>query len=198
MTNTKEILMRTSTIFAALAAVGLIATGCTSLDFKTEVANHRAAKVAPTAVAIAVVHPTEGNTAKGTVRFLQTSTGVTIIADISGLKPNAFHGFHIHQFGDCSAANGKSAGGHYNPEGHDHGGPSADKRHAGDLGNLKADGNGNAKLEMTVHNITVAGHKNPVVGRGIIVHEGQDDLRSQPTGAAGPRIGCGTIGLSHP
>lgn len=146
--------------------------------------------------AICVIRPTEGNTAKGIVRFSQEGKVVKVVADIEGLNAGAKHGFHIHQFGDMSSADGKSAGGHYNPQGHDHAGPGADKSHAGDLGNLTADAEGKAHLELTLTRVSVAGLMNPIVGRGMIVHAGTDDLKSQPTGAAGARIGYGVIGIA--
>jgi superoxide dismutase, Cu-Zn family len=145
---------------------------------------------------ICVIRPTDGNTASGIVRFTQVGDSVKIEAEISGLTPGAKHGFHIHQYGDVSLGNGKSAGGHYNPGGHDHAGPDKKVRHAGDLGNVTADAKGNAKLSLTLDNLSVAGMTNPVVGRGMIVHAGTDDLKSQPTGAAGARIGYGVIGIA--
>ncbi len=144
---------------------------------------------------IAEINPTAGNNAAGTVHFYRAGNKVKVVANISGLTPNGKHGFHIHQYGDCSSGDGKSAGGHYNPAGHNHAGPDDKIRHAGDLGNLMADENGNASYEKMVGNITIAGKKNPVLGRGIIIHAGADDLKSQPTGAAGARIGCGIIGI---
>ena len=148
--------------------------------------------------AVCVITPTEGNTAHGVIRFTQTDEGVRVVGDVHGLTPGSKHGFHIHQYGDATASNGTSAGGHYNPDGHDHAGPAADTRHAGDLGNLEADANGHAHYEATLTNITIAGHHNPIVGRGMIVHAGEDDLASQPTGAAGARIGIGVIGIAQP
>ena len=68
-----------------------------------------------------------------------------------------------------------SAGGHYNPESHPHGLPESDTRHAGDLGNLQADNDGKVHYEITVSNISVAGTKNPIIGRGVIVHAKPDD-----------------------
>ncbi len=145
---------------------------------------------------VAVVRPTQGNDCRGVVRFTQEGAdAVKIVADIEGLKPNSKHGFHIHQFGDCSAPNGKSAGGHYNPEGHAHGRSSDSKHHAGDLGNLQADDRGKASYEQMILGITIAGGKNPILGRGVIVHAKSDDF-GQPTGNAGSRIGCGVIGAA--
>ena len=146
---------------------------------------------------VAVLQPTAGNKCKGTIRFTQEGEKIKITAEIEGLTPNQKHAMHIHEFGDASAADGMSAGGHYNPEKHDHGLPSiGHKRHAGDLGNLQADANGKAKYELTVDNITLAGLKNPIIGRGVIVHAKPDD-GGQPVGNAGPRIACGVIGIAQ-
>lgn len=147
-------------------------------------------------LATAVIHPTEGNDVSGTVTFEETSEGVHVMANISGLEQGR-HGFHIHQYGDCSASDGTSAGGHYNPTGNDHGAPTQDNRHMGDMGNIVADAEGNATIDYTDPMITLDG-PNTIMGRGVIVHGGEDDLESQPSGAAGPRIGCGVIGVANP
>jgi Cu-Zn family superoxide dismutase len=146
--------------------------------------------------AVAVLHPTAGNQAKGTVRFTQSGDDVKVVADVEGLMPGQKHAIHIHQFGDCSSADGMSAGGHYNPEGHSHGLPDVEMRHAGDLGNLQADAQGKAHHELTVKNISIAGMKNPIIGRGVIVHAKVDD-GGQPVGNAGARIACGVIGVAN-
>lgn len=148
------------------------------------------------AAGVAVIHPTEGHHVHGIVRFIPVSGGLRITADLQGLVPDSSHGFHIHQYGDCTAADGSSAGGHYNPENQPHAGPDAIHHHAGDLGNVRADAEGEAHLDMTVKDLTVDRASNPVIGRAVIVHEKADDLKSQPTGAAGARIGCGVIGLT--
>jgi len=147
--------------------------------------------------AVAVIHETAGNKCHGTVRFTQDGENVKVVAMIEGLNPGQKHAFHIHQFGDCSSADGMSAGGHYNPEGHPHALPDKEMRHAGDLGNLEADADGKAHLEVTVSNISIAGVKNPIIGRGVIVHAKVDD-GGQPVGNAGARIGCGVIGIANP
>ena len=146
---------------------------------------------------VAVMQPTAGNKAGGTVVFTRTKDGVKVEANITGLSPNSEHAIHVHQFGDVRLDNGKGAGGHYNPEGHDHGLPAKDKRHAGDLGNLKADANGAASYTIVAKNISVAGLHNPVVGRGVIIHAKVDD-GGQPTGNAGARISQGVIGVAKP
>ncbi len=148
--------------------------------------------------AVAVLHPTANNKATGTVYFQEMQGKLHITAMITGLTPSTHHGFHIHEFGDCTAADGTSAGGHYNPEGHAHAGPMDATRHAGDLGNVMSDAQGNARLDLTVDNITIVGMTNPIIGRGLILHADADDLKSQPTGNAGGRIACGVIGVANP
>lgn len=145
--------------------------------------------------AVAVIHPTQGNHCSGVVTFTQMGDQVKVVAHLEGLNPGQKHAFHVHEFGDCSAPDGTSCGGHYNPEGHSHGLPTQGSRHAGDLGNVTADANGKANYEVTVSNITVAGLKNPIIGRGVIVHAKPDD-GGQPTGNAGARIGSGVIGIA--
>lgn len=144
--------------------------------------------------AIAVLHPTKGNAVMGTVRFEVVEKGIRVVADISGLIPGK-HGFHIHEYGDCSSDDGSSAGGHFNPAGMPHSMPSSDKRHVGDLGNIEADSNGNAHLDYVDTMISFGG-PNSVIGRGVIVHEKEDDLKTQPTGNAGARLACGVIGIA--
>ena len=147
--------------------------------------------------AVAVLHSTAGNKTHGKVTFTQEGEKVKVVADLEGLNPGQKHAFHVHQFGDCSAPDGMSAGGHYNPEGHEHGLPDKEKRHAGDLGNIQADNDGKAHYEISVDNISVAGVKNPIIGRAVIVHAKVDD-GGQPVGNAGARIACGVIGVANP
>jgi Cu-Zn family superoxide dismutase len=145
--------------------------------------------------AVAVLHPTAGQHCHGVVRFTQDGESVKVVAELEGLNPGQKHAFHIHQFGDCSSPDGMSAGGHYNPEGHQHGLPDSENRHAGDLGNVLADDQGKAHYEIIVTNISVMGAKNPIIGRGVIVHAKVDD-GSQPVGNAGGRIACGVVGVA--
>lgn len=144
--------------------------------------------------AICVLHPTEGNKVSGTVTFTRDGNTVKVEADIEGLTPG-LHGFHIHENGDCSAADGTSAGGHFNPDGSDHGGPDDQERHVGDLGNIEAGEDGRGRLELTDSLITFTG-ANSIIGRAVVVHANEDDLTSQPTGDAGGRVACGVIGVA--
>jgi Cu-Zn family superoxide dismutase len=146
--------------------------------------------------AVAVLNPTAGSKCRGEVRFTQEGDSVKVVATIEGLTPGQKHAMHIHQFGDTTGADGMTTGGHYNPEGHQHGLPTAEQRHAGDLGNVEADKDGKARYEITVKNISVAGTKNPIIGRGVIVHAKIDD-GGQPVGNAGGRIASGVIGVAN-
>ena len=145
--------------------------------------------------AVCVLHPTEGNEVTGTVTFTQSGAGVLIVADVEGLTPGK-HGFHVHQYGDCSSLDATSAGGHFNPDDQQHGAPDGEMRHVGDLGNLEADQNGRATYERVDSSISLSG-EHSIIGRAIIVHAGEDDLTSQPTGDAGARVACGVIGIGQ-
>jgi Cu-Zn family superoxide dismutase len=131
---------------------------------------------------------------KGTVEFKETDDGVEVTANIEGLKKGD-HGFHIHEKGDCSAPDAKSAGGHFNPSNHKHGAPDAAEHHEGDLGNLTAGKDGKATKTFTMKGITLKDGDNSVVGKGFIIHEKADDMKTQPTGNAGDRVACGVITL---
>jgi Cu-Zn family superoxide dismutase len=145
--------------------------------------------------AIAVLSPASGSACRGVVRFTAAKGGVQVVADIEGLTAGQQHAFHIHEFGDCSAPDATSAGSHYNPEGHPHGLPSTATRHAGDMGNLKADAAGKVHFEMLLEGVSLTGPAAPIVGRALIVHAKPDD-GGQPVGNAGGRIACGVIGVT--
>ena len=142
--------------------------------------------------ATAVVRPASGSQVHGNVSFTQVGARVRVDAEIAALSPG-LHGFHIHEKGDCSAADAMSTGGHFNPQTRKHGPPDSTERHGGDLGNLRADEYGKATLTLMVDGIAVGKGPGGVVGRGIIVHANADDLKTDPTGNAGGRIGCGVI-----
>jgi superoxide dismutase, Cu-Zn family len=144
--------------------------------------------------AIAVLYPTEGNQANGTVTFIKTTDGIKVDAKIEGLTPGK-HGFHIHEFGDCSSPDGASAGGHFNPGHMEHGAPTDMNKHEGDIGNITADSSGIASLEWTDKSLSFDG-VNSIIGHSVIIHAKEDDLKTQPTGNAGARVACGVIGIA--
>jgi superoxide dismutase, Cu-Zn family len=170
--------MKTTLIF--IATVGVLA-GCAGGAMPERPA------------ARAQLQPTQGNTAAGVVTFTPRGDKVRIEANLSGLKPNSEHGFHLHEKGDCSAPDAESAGGHFNPAGNRHAHYDSKVRHAGDMPNLKADSQGNAKYFWETDVLIMSGASQGVLGRSVVVHRDPDDYVSQPTGASGPRIACGVI-----
>jgi len=144
----------------------------------------------PGPMAQALLHPTSGSSAVGMVHFQQNADGsVEVHVDMKNVPPGV-HGFHIHDKGDCGD-NGNAAGGHYNPMSMPHGAPDAVSHHAGDFGNVTADASGTVNATFTTTSITVAPGATSVVGHAVILHANPDDLKTQPSGNAGPRIACG-------
>jgi len=135
------------------------------------------------------------STAIGEVSFSEENGVVAMSATLSGLTPGE-HAIHIHQKADCSSADGKSTGGHWNPTNTPHGKWGATEGyHKGDIGNFIADAEGNGSISMSTDEwcIGCGDETKDILGKGIIVHAGTDDFTSQPTGAAGGRVSCGGI-----
>jgi len=162
-------------------------------SIKSDDMGNEGAQAVDISEAVAYVSPTKDSKVVGTVTFTQENDGVRVQANLSGLEEGE-HGFHIHKYGDCRADDGSSAGGHFNPAHNDHAGPDADMRHMGDMGNIQAGADGNATIDYVDNTVSI----NDIIGRAIVVHEGEDDLESQPSGAAGARMACGAIGIANP
>ena len=186
-------------IFLVVPLLGLVvAVGCKKKEEVVE--PEPTAELAPTTVsATATLTGAPGDADfSGSVTFTDDGMGgVKIEAHFSGVDTPGLHGLHIHETGDCShdPAGGKhfsSAGGHFNPAGAEHACPPTDPRHAGDLGNVTIGSDGSAHLEMTSNLIALSG-ANSVVGRAVILHAGEDDCKTQPTGNAGDRLACGVV-----
>jgi len=150
---------------------------------------------APASTATVELKPTQGNDVKGTLTFKSVDGALRVSGQLSGLKPNSQHGFHIHEKGDCSAPDGSSAGGHFNPAQSEHGNVTADPHHGGDMPNLTADAQGNATVDGPVSsNVNIgSGDAFDITGHAVIVHADPDDYKTQPTGNAGGRLACGVI-----
>lgn len=172
----------------SLLLIAVMLTGCMQNEEVEEIVTNTPSYTE----AVSIVYPVGDSGVNGTVYFMGSENGVMVEANITGLEPGN-HGFHIHQFGDCTAEDGTSAGGHFNPNENMHAGPDAEDRHMGDMGNITANEDGVATIEYTDDTIRI----DQIIGRGIIVHAGEDDLTSQPSGAAGPRLGCGVIGIQN-
>lgn len=130
----------------------------------------------------------------GAVTFTKVGDDVQVVADIQNLTPGK-HGFHIHEKGDCSAPDASSAGAHFNPTMKHHGGPATADHHSGDLGNIEADASGKAHLDWK-GKLSLAG-TDSIIGKSIVVHEKEDDLKTDPSGNSGARVGCGVINASN-
>ena len=133
-----------------------------------------------------------GNNVAGNVVFVQEGRKLFVIAEVTGLKPGP-HGFHVHEKGDCSAADFASAGGHFNPDSQPHGNPATGAHHAGDMPLLVADASGKATARAELRSMSIGGGASDVVGKAVVVHADADDFRSQLAGNSGARIACGVI-----
>ncbi len=141
------------------------------------------------------LNPKSGSTAKGNVVFENNGESVSMLLTVSGLEPGE-HAIHLHEKSDCSAEDGTSTGGHWNPTGQPHGKwGAAEGYHKGDIGNFTASDNGKATYTFSTDEwcIGCGDETKDILGKGIIIHEGTDDFTTQPTGAAGGRISCGGV-----
>ena len=172
--------MNLRTLLSSAAAFAAFSLSCLT-------ALPSAAVASDAATARADLSPTSGSDASGvvTVKALPGG-GVHLDAKVSGLTPGV-HGFHVHEVGDCSAADASSAKGHFNPTGKPHG------SHAGDLPDLVADASGTAKLSSDVPGLTLDDGAMSILNRAFVVHADPDDHVSQPAGNSGKRVACGVI-----
>jgi Cu-Zn family superoxide dismutase len=164
---------------AALAALAL-ATACTSMQQSAPTAKVR-------------LESRSSSSVTGTLALRQEAGGVRITGEVLGLAPASAHGFHVHEKGDCSAADASSAGPHFNPMGSPHGMMGATPHHAGDMPNIVADKRGAAQVDVLLAGATLTPGPASLAGRAIVVHRDPDDYATQPAGNAGPRLACGVI-----
>ena len=147
------------------------------------------------ASARAALNPVGESGVSGTLAFTVDNGGVRVTGSFTGLKPGATHAFHIHEFGNCTAADASSAGGHFNPAAAAHGNrEGGGEHHAGDIPNQVAGADGVAAVDQRLEGLQIGGGGElDIIGRGVIVHADADDYTTQPTGNAGGRIACGVI-----
>lgn len=171
----------------AATALGLALTGCAmgTHDGHSELIARAQLN------ATKVEQPQATQPVVGVIEFAQRKDGSTqVTAEVKNLKPNAVHGFHVHEKGDCSAPDGMSAGGHFNPTQRQHGAPG--QGHVGDLPALQADAKGTARVQYVSPDIRLAG-AHSIIGKAVIVHRDPDDIHAQPAGNSGPRLACGVV-----
>jgi len=142
-------------------------------------------------VAIAQLAATEGHNVTGSATFTSINRGIRVEATVSGLEPG-MHGIHIHENGDCSAPDASSAGGHFSPDDSPHGAPDDQERHVGDLGNLEVGQDSTGRYSRADSVLAFDGPKS-IIGKALVIHAGEDDLRTQPSGDSGIRVACGVI-----
>lgn len=143
--------------------------------------------------ATANLAPASASLVSGTLTLTTMGDGVHVGGELGGLRPGA-HGFHIHEHGDCSAADASSAGGHFNPTNMPHGRSGPGRHHLGDSDNILADADGVAIVDAHLHDVSLGtGAANDIAGRAVVVHADPDDYSSQPSGNAGARIACGVV-----
>jgi superoxide dismutase, Cu-Zn family len=167
----------------AVALAWLLMAGCASLNVPPDPAR-------------AELRTIRGDVV-GTATFTQVGNAVRVVLEVQGLPPGA-HGVHVHAVGACAGPAFTSAGGHFNPDGREHGvlnhprGP-----HAGDLPNITVGADGKGRLESTTELMSLGAGVSSVFdgdGSAIVVHAAPDDFRTDPTGNSGARIACGVIG----
>jgi Cu-Zn family superoxide dismutase len=146
--------------------------------------------------AMANMAPASASLVSGRLLIDAIDGGVRIHGELGGLGRNGVHAIHVHERGDCSAADASTAGAHFNPDGVAHGRAGTPPHHLGDMDNLHANAQGVAKVDLHLHDVTLgSGAANDILGRAIIVHANPDDYTSQPTGNAGARVACGVIDI---
>lgn len=147
------------------------------------------------ATAIAHIKGLNSNPINGVAKFVEQNGLVTLVVKLRDANYESL-AIHIHEYGNCDSVDGKGAGGHWNPTNEDHGKWGVPPFHSGDIGNINIDENNTANFKLKDlfkrWSISNPGKSN-IIGRAIIVHSGVDDYISQPSGAAGSRIGCGVI-----
>lgn len=178
--------------FLLLIGIPIALTSCERMQNQVGIPSTPSAKQA-----IATIGPTSDSSVTGMAVFTKDGYQITLTIEIQNASPG-IHAVHIHENGDCSAPDGTSAGGHWNPTGVAHGKWGEGEFHLGDIGNITVGEDGTGSIELTTDLWEIGtGSDVDVVGKGIIVHAGADDFTSQPSGAAGARIGCGVIVLAE-
>ena len=179
-------------LFILLIGIAIVFTGCEKIRQPVDVV-----QTTPAKQATAMINSSNDSGVTGTAIFTQNGDQVTLVIEIQNTSPGP-HAVHIHELGDCSAPDGTSAGGHWNPTGVAHGKWGEGEFHLGDIGNISVADDGKGRITLTTDLWEIGtGSDVDVVGQSIIVHAGADDFTSQPSGAAGARIGCGVIKVTE-
>ncbi len=183
---------------AGATVLALALAACTSTPQQAERGSPGANAPLATTSSVERAHanlaPASGSLVSGRLMLSPMAGGLHLKGEIGGLKPGGTHAIHIHEKGDCSAADASSAGGHFNPGDAMHGRVSSAAHHAGDMDNIVADAKGVAQVDVHAEGpVLGGGAPNDAIGRAVVVHAAPDDYASQPAGNAGARVACGVI-----
>lgn len=194
-------------LFAALAvAVAVVVSGSTVAAGAPAAADKKpmtrpSGETIKAPFATAKLESAEDPKLSGTVIFTQLPDAVRVQVDVTGADKPGLHGLHLHENGKCehdpAGKHYSSAGGHFNPTGAAHACPESTAHHAGDLGNIEIHADGTGHLERVTSMLSVGGANSPV-GKAVILHAGEDDCKTQPTGNSGGRLACGVVEVRTP
>lgn len=180
--------------FGVACVAAMAVAGCASTTTDSASAPAAASSTSTVASAAANLSAASGSLVSGQLKLMPMGDGVHVTGTVGGLAPNSTHAFHIHEKGDCTAADASSAGGHFNPTAQPHGRVTGNAHHAGDADNVVANAEGVATINAHFSGVVLGGAgSNNAIGKGVIVHADPDDYTSQPSGNAGARIACGVI-----
>lgn len=175
--------MKFKLFFVAVSflAVSVLLSGCSMKGKHSEVNK-----------SIVKLEAKSGSKVSGTLYLEDHFGGLIISGKVSGLKKGK-HGFHVHETGNCSAADASSAGGHFHKEGQVHGDKGVETSHLGDLGNIEVGKDGSSDLNLYIKGLSLGKGETSIVNKALVIHADADDFKSQPAGNSGARIACGVI-----
>ncbi len=190
----RHVSILTAALVVALAGCATTAPTSSPAGMPATAASKPMTRTSPAQQAVVNLASASGSLVSGRLTAVPMGNGVHLTGTIGGLSAGSHHGFHIHEKGDCSAADASSAGGHFNPTGQPHGRAMQGPHHAGDSDNIVANASGVATVDTHLSGVTLGGSAaNDIAGRAIVVHAAADDYSSQPSGNAGARVACGVI-----
>lgn len=179
-------------------ATSVLATACGTTPATKSTRSPPVPTTSTARQAIANLAPASASLVSGKITAVPMAGGVHLTGTVGGLPPNSSHGFHVHEKGDCSAADASSAGPHFNPFAAAHGKAESGAHHAGDMDNVVANAEGVVNVNVHLSGVTLGGGAvNDIGGRALVVHAAADDYSSQPAGNAGARVACGVIRITQ-
>jgi len=170
----------------------LLVAGCASTPKETAPAASTAQSTAKQGTANLAA--ASGSLVSGRIALHPMADGVHLSGTIGGFQPNSVHAIHVHEKGDCSAADAMSAGGHFNPTNSAHGRANTATHHSGDMDNITAGADGTVTINIHLAGVTLGGGApNDIANRALVVHAAADDYTTQPSGNSGARVACAVI-----